>query len=86
MNRPTRVFSRFQQIDVRANGDEVAKPMLAEMFKVLKIDTPQQAAKAFGAEGVAHKIGDPQDERLRRLRGVADVGDVARILLMLVGR
>jgi hypothetical protein len=47
--------------------------MVAEFYKALKLDTPEQNRKAgsgFGliSGGIAQGIGDPQDARLQSLR------------------
>jgi hypothetical protein len=72
MDKPVRVFSNYGKIDDRANGEERVKPMVAEYYKALKLDTPEQVRKAqrglSANGGIPGGIGDPQDARLQALR------------------
>jgi hypothetical protein len=67
MDKPALVFQRPVKPDVRANGEEIFKPWMAEMLKAFRIDTPQQVAKGWAA-AKAPSIGDPQDARVAELR------------------
>jgi len=69
MDKPVQVYSSRVPPDVRANGATVVKPMVADFYMVLKIDTPDQLKKAEKGlgEGIPGKIGDPNDTRLRQL-------------------
>jgi hypothetical protein len=67
MDRPTLVFRRSVKPEVKANGEEIFRPWMADMMKAMRADTPEQAKKGFSAAG-APGIGDPQDARLAGLR------------------
>jgi hypothetical protein len=72
MDRPVRIFSNYSKPDIRANGEERVKPMVADYYKALKLDTPEQMRKAQRSlsanGGIPGGIGDPQDARLQSLR------------------
>lgn len=67
LTKPTQVFGRAVPVNVRANGEAIFAPWMAEMMKAMRVDTAEQAAKGFAA-AKAPEIGDPQDARVAGLR------------------
>jgi hypothetical protein len=67
LRKPTQVFNKTMAVDVKANGEAVFAPWMAEMMKAMRVDTPEQAARGWAAAH-APEIGDPQDARVAGLR------------------
>jgi hypothetical protein len=67
LKRPSPVFRTTVAWDVRATGEQIFAPWMAEMMKAMRVDTWEQGAKGFDA-AKAPSIGDPQDARVAALR------------------